>query len=147
MRQVAVLPILNQREQRGVTTSHMQQELLLQYSFKTAKKVSPDRRRSTYMTFGMLPVRLARQCLKQVRCGIIKEWMKGVRNHVYWCTSSTNQGFENLILAKWIEANNETCSQVNIEITQILSSQSVLMWMRLKQGSGLKLVYLINGGS
>ena len=34
-------------------------------------------------------------------CGIIKEWMKGVRNHVYWCASSTKQGFENLIIAKW----------------------------------------------
>ena len=34
-------------------------------------------------------------------CGIIKEWMKGVQNHVYRCTSSTKQGFENLIIAKW----------------------------------------------
>lgn len=34
-------------------------------------------------------------------CGVIKEWIKGVRNHVYWCANSTKQGFENLILAKW----------------------------------------------
>ena len=34
-------------------------------------------------------------------CGIIKEWMKCVQNHVYWCASSTKQGFENLIIAKW----------------------------------------------
>ena len=34
-------------------------------------------------------------------CSIIKEWMKGVRNHVYWCVTSTKQGFENLIIAKW----------------------------------------------
>ena len=27
--------------------------------------------------------------------------MKGVRSHVYWCASSTKQGFENLIIAKW----------------------------------------------
>jgi len=34
-------------------------------------------------------------------CGVIKEWTKGVRNHVYWCANSTKQGFENSILAKW----------------------------------------------
>ena len=27
--------------------------------------------------------------------------MKSVESHVYWCASSTKQGFENLILAKW----------------------------------------------
>ena len=34
-------------------------------------------------------------------CEIIKEWMKGVRNHLYWCVTTTVQGFQNLILAKW----------------------------------------------
>lgn len=32
---------------------------------------------------------------------VIKDWMKGVRNHVYWCATSTKQGFEDLIIAKW----------------------------------------------
>ena len=27
--------------------------------------------------------------------------MKGVRTHLYWCATSTKQGFEELILAKW----------------------------------------------
>ena len=30
-----------------------------------------------------------------------RKWQKGVRNHLYWCTTSTKQGFESLILAKW----------------------------------------------
>ena len=38
---------------------------------------------------------------KENGCHKIKEWMKGVRNHLYWCATSTKQGFENLILAKW----------------------------------------------
>ena len=73
MRQVAVLPTWNWREQRGVLTSCLQLELRLQYSFQTATEVSlsgsesADRRPNTSMTFGMLPVRLAKKCLKQVR--------------------------------------------------------------------------------
>lgn len=34
-------------------------------------------------------------------CERVKEWMKGIRNHLYWCVTSTVNGFENLILAKW----------------------------------------------
>ena len=34
-------------------------------------------------------------------CERIKDWMRGVRNHLYWCVTTTVQGFENLILAKW----------------------------------------------
>ena len=73
MRQVAVLPTWNWREQRGVSTSCLQLELPLQYSFQTATEVSlggsenADHRPNTSMTFGMLPVRLARKCLKQAR--------------------------------------------------------------------------------
>lgn len=32
---------------------------------------------------------------------VIKDWIKGVRNHLYWCTTSTRQGFQEMILAKW----------------------------------------------
>lgn len=38
---------------------------------------------------------------KESGCDKIKDWMKGVRNHLYWCVTSTKQGFENMILAKW----------------------------------------------
>ena len=34
-------------------------------------------------------------------CEIIKEWMKGIRKHLYWCATSTKAGFESLVLAKW----------------------------------------------
>lgn len=38
---------------------------------------------------------------KESGCDKIKDWMKGMRNHLYWCVTSTKQGFENMILAKW----------------------------------------------
>ena len=34
-------------------------------------------------------------------CEVIKDWMRGVKNHLYWCVTSTLDGFEKLILAKW----------------------------------------------
>lgn len=34
-------------------------------------------------------------------CEKISEWIKGIRNHIYWCATSTNEGFQQLILAKW----------------------------------------------
>ena len=34
-------------------------------------------------------------------CEIIKDWTKGVCNHVYWCSTSTVGCSINLILAKW----------------------------------------------
>lgn len=33
-------------------------------------------------------------------CEIIKDWMRGVKTHLYWCVTSTLDGFEKLILAK-----------------------------------------------
>ena len=38
---------------------------------------------------------------KEKDCEIIKDWMTGIRNHLYWSVLSTKQGFENLIVAKW----------------------------------------------
>ena len=32
-------------------------------------------------------------------CERIKDGMRGVRNHLYWCVTNTIQGFENLFLA------------------------------------------------
>ena len=31
----------------------------------------------------------------------IKDWMKGIRRHLYWSATSTKPGFGDLILAKW----------------------------------------------
>ena len=28
-------------------------------------------------------------------------WMKGVRNHLYWCVTSTKLGYDHIIAAKW----------------------------------------------
>ena len=51
--------------------------------------------------------------------------MKGVRNHLYWCATSTKQGFESLILAKW---KSFICHVANsIMITQIHYSHNVPM--------------------
>ena len=34
---------------------------------------------------------------KEKGCGIIKNWMKGIQRHIYWCAMSTTAGFESLI--------------------------------------------------
>ena len=38
---------------------------------------------------------------KQKGCERIGDWIKGVRNHLYWCATSTKQGFQAMIAAKW----------------------------------------------
>lgn len=38
---------------------------------------------------------------KETGCEKIRQWMKGVRNHLYWCVTSTKQGYEEMIIAKW----------------------------------------------
>ena len=39
---------------------------------------------------------------EQKGCERISQWIKGVRNHLHWCASSTKQGFKELIVAKWM---------------------------------------------
>ena len=34
-------------------------------------------------------------------CTRIKSWIKGIRKHLYWCATSTKQGFGAMIVAKW----------------------------------------------
>lgn len=38
---------------------------------------------------------------KEKGCEVILQWIKGVRNHLYWCATSTKEGFKEMILAKW----------------------------------------------
>ena len=57
--------------------------------------------------------------------------MKGVRSHVYWCASSTKQGFENLILAKWNSMRH------------VANKHQDHPEDGIEPRSGLKLVYLI----
>lgn len=38
---------------------------------------------------------------KEKGCEKIIDWVKGARNHLYWCATSTAAGFGELIGAKW----------------------------------------------
>ena len=38
---------------------------------------------------------------KEKECGILKDRMKWIRNHLYWYALSTNPDFGKLIVAKW----------------------------------------------
>ena len=38
---------------------------------------------------------------KEKGCEIIGDWAKAIRNHIYWCATSTKEGFQQMILAKW----------------------------------------------
>ncbi len=38
---------------------------------------------------------------KQKGCELIADWIKAVKKHIYWCSTSTKAGFQSLILAKW----------------------------------------------
>ena len=66
----------------------------------------------------------------------IKYWLNGVRNHLYWCVTSTELGFEELILAKW------KCSHtLQIHTRTIPIHYSLLVPMkRSPNGGGIKQV-------
>ena len=38
---------------------------------------------------------------KAKHCEKVADLAKCARNHLYWCTTSTKQGFEDLVAAKW----------------------------------------------
>lgn len=38
---------------------------------------------------------------RQKGCELIADWIQAVKNHVYWCSTSTKEGFQSMILAKW----------------------------------------------
>ena len=38
---------------------------------------------------------------KEKGCEIIAHWIRGIRKHLYWCATSTKQGFGALKVAKW----------------------------------------------
>jgi solute carrier family 8 (sodium/calcium exchanger) len=39
---------------------------------------------------------------KEKGCEVLAEWAKSIRNHIYWCATSTKPGFACLIEAKWL---------------------------------------------
>ena len=42
-----------------------------------------------------------RKASKENGCGILNDWMKGIRNHLYWSAMSTKMGYGEMIVAKW----------------------------------------------
>lgn len=41
------------------------------------------------------------QAAKEKDCERINRWISSIRNHLYWCATTTREGFGSLILAKW----------------------------------------------
>ena len=41
------------------------------------------------------------QAAKEKDCERISRWISSIRNHLYWCATTTREGFGSLILAKW----------------------------------------------
>lgn len=38
---------------------------------------------------------------KEKDCEVISEWVASIKNHLYWCATSTTEGFNEMIKAKW----------------------------------------------
>ena len=38
---------------------------------------------------------------KKKGCERIAKWITAVKHHIYWCSTTTKEGFQKLILAKW----------------------------------------------
>lgn len=38
---------------------------------------------------------------KKKGCEIIAKWITAVKHHIYWCSTTTKEGFQKMILAKW----------------------------------------------
>lgn len=56
-------------------------------------------------------VRKVLKTSKEKGCELLKEWTRSIKNHLYWCVTSTKPGFTALIEAKWLSfmrhVNNE----------------------------------------
>ena len=48
---------------------------------------------------------------KEKGCEILMHWIKGVRNNLYWCATSTKEGFQEMILAKWRSFKNHVANR------------------------------------
>ena len=48
---------------------------------------------------------------KEKGCELLAEWSRSIRNHLYWCATSSKAGFSTMIEAKWLSfmrhVNNE----------------------------------------
>ena len=43
---------------------------------------------------------------KLKNCEIIRDWLRSIVNHLYWCVSSTDDGDPEMIVAKWLSLEN-----------------------------------------
>jgi hypothetical protein len=43
---------------------------------------------------------------KQKGCENVREWIKSISNHMYWCAASSENESGDLILAKWLSLGN-----------------------------------------
>ncbi|XP_064637203.1 uncharacterized protein LOC135493645 [Lineus longissimus] len=43
---------------------------------------------------------------KKPGCGELRDWIKSISNHLYWCASSNKDGDKEVLLAKWLSIMN-----------------------------------------
>ena len=86
------------------------------------------------------------ECKQGKRYEIIKDWMKGIKRHIYWCATSTKAGFESLILAKWNSfmrhvANKHSnhpdplykqCHHGDLEPRKWIKIDNLIVWFRIQ---------------
>ena len=48
---------------------------------------------------------------KEKGCEILLSWIKGMRNHLYWCATSAKEEFGEMILAKWRSFKNHVADR------------------------------------
>ena len=48
---------------------------------------------------------------KETGMEILKKWVKGVKNHLYWSVTSTKPGFTEMISAKWQSLMYHICDK------------------------------------
>ena len=77
--------------------------VVLLNGFEKAKRIQ-----HASLTYGMLQGPLSK---KEKGYELVKEWIKGVRNHLYWCTTSSTQGFQEMIIAKWRSFMRHVCNK------------------------------------
>ena len=66
------------------------------------------------MTFWHVAKSITKEVLrgsKEKGCEILKDWAPAIKTHLYWCATSTTQGFGNLIVAKWRSFTRHVCDK------------------------------------
>ncbi len=56
-------------------------------------------------------IKMVLKASKDKTCGILKNWTKAIKTHLYWCATSTKPGFGDLIVAKWKSFLRHVCNK------------------------------------